>query len=182
MPTFPQGALLLNRGEVEHARHPNERDRASYDARNWEPLFEAGVVELFDGEAEIVPGVRAVKAPGHNADMCIVDRRWRRAGAPAGRRSSGPTSCRPPRTCPTPWVMGYDLYPLTTMENKQRWLPRAAAGRLAVRLRARRRDAAGAAGRRQRAASRRAGRASVPKPSDQPLNHPAASLGSCREP
>jgi hypothetical protein len=28
---------------------------------------------------------------------------------------------------PTAWVMGYDLYPVTTMEQKKYWLPRAAA-------------------------------------------------------
>ena len=27
---------------------------------------------------------------------------------------------------PYPWIMGYDLYPVTTLENKKRWLPRAA--------------------------------------------------------
>jgi hypothetical protein len=27
-----------------------------------------------------------------------------------------------------PWIMGYDLYPLTTLENKKIWLPRAAEG------------------------------------------------------
>jgi glyoxylase-like metal-dependent hydrolase (beta-lactamase superfamily II) len=60
VPTFPKARYFMNRAEVEHARHPNERDRASYDARNWEALFEAGVAELFDGEAEILPGIRAV--------------------------------------------------------------------------------------------------------------------------
>lgn len=25
-----------------------------------------------------------------------------------------------------PWIMGYDLYPMTTLENKKRWLPLAA--------------------------------------------------------
>ena len=29
---------------------------------------------------------------------------------------------------PYPWIMGYDLYPLTTLENKKLWLPQAAAG------------------------------------------------------
>jgi glyoxylase-like metal-dependent hydrolase (beta-lactamase superfamily II) len=28
---------------------------------------------------------------------------------------------------PYPWIMGYDLYPLTTLENKKKWLPRALA-------------------------------------------------------
>ncbi len=27
-----------------------------------------------------------------------------------------------------PWIMGYDLYPLTTLEEKKRWLPRAVEG------------------------------------------------------
>ena len=51
VPTFPNATYWLEAGEVEHARHPNERDRASYDPRNWEPLFAAGVVRLFDGDA-----------------------------------------------------------------------------------------------------------------------------------
>jgi hypothetical protein len=29
---------------------------------------------------------------------------------------------------PYPWIMGYDSFPLTTLENKKVWLPRAAAG------------------------------------------------------
>ena len=123
VPTFPRARYWLERSEVEHARAPNERDRASYDPRNWEPLFEAGVVELFDGEAEPMTGVRAIKAPGHNADMCIVL-------LEGGGNERGvywadlvPTTAH----VPYPWIMGYDLYPLTTLETKKRWLPRAAA-------------------------------------------------------
>jgi glyoxylase-like metal-dependent hydrolase (beta-lactamase superfamily II) len=26
-----------------------------------------------------------------------------------------------------PWIMSFDLYPVTTLENKKKWLPRAAA-------------------------------------------------------
>ena len=145
VPTFPRARYWLNRGEVEHARQPNERDRASYDPRNWEPLFEAGVVELFDQEAEPIPGVRAAKAPGHNADMCIVlidgGEATNDLSIPGQVGGTGPvggvgagTAERAvfwadlvPTTAhvPAPWVMGYDLYPLTTMANKQQWLPRA---------------------------------------------------------
>jgi glyoxylase-like metal-dependent hydrolase (beta-lactamase superfamily II) len=134
-PTFPRARYWLERSEVEHARHPNERDRASYDPRNWEPLFDAGVVELFDQEAEPIPGVRAVKAPGHNADMCIVvidggaggNRAAAAAQPQAGSDRAVYWADLVPTTAhvPAPWVMGYDLYPLTTMANKQLWLPRA---------------------------------------------------------
>ncbi|HET9226657.1 MAG TPA: MBL fold metallo-hydrolase [Thermoanaerobaculia bacterium] len=124
VPTFSNARYWLQRGEVEHARNPNERDRASYDPRNWEPLFEAGVAELFGDEAEPIPGVKAVRTPGHNADMCIV-----LIDGGGGERAVYwadlvPTSAH----VPYPWIMSYDLYPLTTLENKKIWLPRAAEG------------------------------------------------------
>src|SRR4029079_12107140 len=123
VPTFPNARYWLNRGEAEHARNPSERDRASYFPDNWEPLFEAGVVELFDDEAEPMPGVRAVRAPGHNADMCIVLMDGGRGEKGAFWADLVPTTAH----VPYPWIMGYDLYPLTTLESKQRWIPRAGA-------------------------------------------------------
>lgn len=124
VPTFPNARYWIERGEAEHAQAPNPRDRASYDPRNLAPLLEAGVVELFDDQAEPVPGVRAVKAPGHNRDMCVV----LLDGGPDAAREKAifladlvPTRAH----VPTPWVMGYDLYPVTTMENKELWLGRA---------------------------------------------------------
>lgn len=123
VPTFPKARYWLERGEVDHARNPNERDRASYDPRNWEPLFEAGVVELFDDEAAPAAGVRAVKAAGHNRDMCIV----LFEGGPGDQTAVFWADLVPTAShLPYPWIMGYDLYPVTTLENKKRWLPRAA--------------------------------------------------------
>jgi glyoxylase-like metal-dependent hydrolase (beta-lactamase superfamily II) len=123
VPTFPNARYWLERGEVEHAREPSERDRASYFADNWEPLFAAGVVELFDGEAEVIPGVRAVKAGGHNRDMCLVTLDGGDGARGVFWADLVPTTAH----VPLPWRVGYDLYPLTTLENKKRWLPRAAA-------------------------------------------------------
>lgn len=123
VPTFPRARYWLERGEVDHARHPNERDRASYDPRNWEPLFDAGVVELFDDEAAPAAGVRAVKAAGHNRDMCVV----LFEGGPGEQTAVFWADLVPTAShLPYPWIMGYDLYPVTTLENKKRWLPRAA--------------------------------------------------------
>jgi glyoxylase-like metal-dependent hydrolase (beta-lactamase superfamily II) len=126
VPTFPNARYWIDRGELEHAHNPNPRDRASYDPRNWEPLTEAGVVELFDGdtdEGEPVPGIRAAKAPGHNRDMCVV---LLDGGPEPGERGIFLADLVPTRAhVPTPWVMGYDLFPVTTMETKERWLGRA---------------------------------------------------------
>jgi glyoxylase-like metal-dependent hydrolase (beta-lactamase superfamily II) len=124
VPTFPNARYWLQRGEVEHGRDPNERDRASYFPENWEPLIEAGVAELFGDEAEPIPGVRAVRAPGHNADMCIVLLDGGGGSKAVYWADLVPTTAH----VPYPWIMSYDLYPLTTLENKKLWLPRAVEG------------------------------------------------------
>ena len=129
VPTFPKATYWMSRGELEHGRAPSLRDRASYDPRNWEPRFEAASrkeieVELFDDRCEPMPGIAAERASGHNADMCIV----LLDGSPGTEGNKAafwadlvPTAAH----LPYPWVMGYDLYPLETVANKQLWLPRA---------------------------------------------------------
>ena len=124
-PTFPNARYVMSRGEVEHARSPNERDRASYNPRNWEPLFETGVVDPFDGEAEPIPGVRAIEVKGHNANMCIV----RLDGGAEDAQGVFWADLVPTAShVPYPWIMGYDLYPLDTLAHKKEWLPQAFEG------------------------------------------------------
>ncbi len=122
VPTFPKARYWLERGEVVHGNEPNERDRASYFPENWQPLIDAGVAELFEGHAEVAPGVGAVKVPGHNADMCVVELSGGKGIEAIFWADLVPTTAH----VSLPWIMSYDLYPLTTLENKKRWLPRAA--------------------------------------------------------
>ncbi len=123
VPTFPNARYSIERSELEHARAPSERDGASYLPDNWEPLLEAGVVDLFDDECEVVPGVRAVKAPGHNADMCIVTL----DGGGAERAVFWADLVPHAVHVPFSWIMGFDAFPMLTLESKRRWIPRAAA-------------------------------------------------------
>ena len=118
---IPQCALHLQRGEFEHARQPTERDRASYFPENFEPIAASGQWELIDDEREIAPGVELLRAPGHTKEMMIV----RLSG---GGQSAVFLADLVPTTAhiPDPWIMGFDLYPLTTLENKKKWLPEIA--------------------------------------------------------
>jgi glyoxylase-like metal-dependent hydrolase (beta-lactamase superfamily II) len=124
VPTFPRARYWIERSELAVAQLPNARDRASYDPRNWDSLLAAGRVELFDDEASPVPGLRVVKAPGHTAGMCIVLLEGEGDGTAIFWADLVPTTAH----VATPWVMGYDLYPVTTMESKTLWLDRAYRG------------------------------------------------------
>ena len=77
VPTFPNARYIVQRGELEHARHPSERDRASYFPENFEPMAETGQWSLLDGDAESCPASKLIRMPGHNArhDVRAPDRR-----------------------------------------------------------------------------------------------------------
>ncbi|MGH9740115.1 MAG: MBL fold metallo-hydrolase [Candidatus Acidiferrales bacterium] len=118
IPAFPNARYFVQREEFVHAMNPNERDQASYFPENFEPLEAAGVLSLVDGDAKIAPGVEVVVVPGHNANMQCVK-------LTGGGKTAFFFADLVPTTAhlPLPWIMGYDLYPVTTLENKRRWIP-----------------------------------------------------------
>ena len=121
VPTFPNARYLVSRDEYEHAQAPHERDRASYLPENWRPLAESGQLELKPADYEVLPGLRLETVPGHSRTMQCV--RLERGG----RTLYGFADLVPTRAhVPLAWVMGYDLYPVETVEAKRRLLPLAA--------------------------------------------------------
>ena len=124
LPTFPNARYFAHRGEVEHGHLQLERDAISYTSANYDPLIETGQMTLLDtkpGEVtEIVPGISVECYPGHTAQLLAVNI------DSAGRRACYisdllPTSAHLDIT----WVMGYDLFPLTCIEQRKRFYSRA---------------------------------------------------------
>ena len=118
-PTFPRARYFVQRGEYEFATHPNERTAASYFDRNYVPTLESGQLELLEGESEIVDGIGVVLTPGHTPyHQSVVI------------RSAGETAIFLGDVVPThahlplPWIMGYDVEPLVTLESKRGLLKR----------------------------------------------------------
>ncbi|MDQ1560472.1 MAG: hypothetical protein QOD32_3532 [Pyrinomonadaceae bacterium] len=119
--TFPNARYFVSRDEYAHAESPHERDRASYLAENWRPLAESGQLELKDADYEVVPGLRMETVAGHSRTMQCA--RLERGG----RTLFGFADLVPMRAHVAPaWIMGYDLYPVETLEAKRRLLPQAA--------------------------------------------------------
>ena len=120
VPTFPRAQYYLQRGELEHARYPSTRDQASYLPENFEPIAAADQWVLLDADQEIAPGVELIRVPGHTRDMqCVRLCSQGRTAFVFGDLI--PTTAH----LPYAWVMAYDLYPLETVEQKQRLLPEA---------------------------------------------------------
>ncbi|MBI4869289.1 MAG: MBL fold metallo-hydrolase [Candidatus Wallbacteria bacterium] len=123
VPTFPSAAIHVQRANLETACCPNERERASYLAENVEPLAAAGHLVRHEGELELAPGVRLVPAEGHTRGMQAV-----LVSVPGCSPVFYPADLIPTSShLKIPWVMGYDLWPLTVMEEKKRLLARAVA-------------------------------------------------------
>jgi glyoxylase-like metal-dependent hydrolase (beta-lactamase superfamily II) len=122
--TFPNARYFVHRGEVEHGHLQLERDAVSYLSDNYDPLIANGQMTQLDCAAgerrEIVPGVSVEVYPGHTAQMMAVV-----------IESAGKTACYISDLIPTSahldvtWVMGYDLDPLTCIEQRKRFLSRA---------------------------------------------------------
>jgi glyoxylase-like metal-dependent hydrolase (beta-lactamase superfamily II) len=121
VPTFRNARYFVSRAELEHADRPSERDRASYLPQNWAPLRESGQLEAKDDDYEVVPGLRMETHPGHNRSMQC----WRLERD--NKTVFGFADLVPMRAhVRFPWIMGYDLYPVETLEAKKRLLPQAA--------------------------------------------------------
>jgi glyoxylase-like metal-dependent hydrolase (beta-lactamase superfamily II) len=120
VPTFSNARYMVSGAELEHANHPTERDRASYLPDNWQPLKQSGQLETRDGDYEVVPGLRMETHAGHNRSMQC----WRLDHG--NHTVFGFADLVPMRAhIRLPWIMGYDLFPLKTLEAKKKLLPLA---------------------------------------------------------
>ena len=119
---FPNARYVVQRGEMEWATHTNERTAASYFGPNWDAIVQAGRFDLVDGEPELRPGLQLMRTPGHTPYHQSV--KLTSAGETAVFLADvTPTAAH----LPLPWIMGYDVEPLVTLESKRTLLAQAAA-------------------------------------------------------
>ena len=122
-PTFPNARYYIQRAEWEAALHPNERSRAGYDQENLLPLEATGQVEFLDGEQQVTPDIRVLKAPGHTADHASV------VISHGGETAVylGDLVHHAVQLERMAWVCAYDDLPLMSMETKRKIVAEAVA-------------------------------------------------------
>jgi glyoxylase-like metal-dependent hydrolase (beta-lactamase superfamily II) len=119
-PTFPNARYVVQAGEYDYATHTNERTAASYFPHNFAPIAERGLFDFVDGEQVVADGVSLLRTPGHTPyhQGILLESAGERAFYLA---DLVPTTAH----LPLPWIMGYDVEPLVTLETKRRVLRRA---------------------------------------------------------
>jgi glyoxylase-like metal-dependent hydrolase (beta-lactamase superfamily II) len=113
-PTFPRARYLVRGQEWEDAHHANERNRASYISENYDPLERSGQLVLHDKDVEILPGVTMRNLPGHTRGHQGVFFDF-----PESRALYTVDLVPTVAHLPLPYIMGYDLDPLMTLETKR---------------------------------------------------------------
>ncbi len=119
-PTFSRAKHYVQKAHWEHALNPNEKDRAGFKPTDFLPLADAGLVELVDGEADLFENISVKLAHGHTPSLqlpVISD----------GKTTLFCCSDLVPTAVHVKlnYVMAYDLLPVTTIEEKKRFLGRA---------------------------------------------------------
>jgi glyoxylase-like metal-dependent hydrolase (beta-lactamase superfamily II) len=116
VPAFPKARYFIQHGEFEDAARANERTKASYRRDNFTPIAHVNQWEFLCGDTELFPGVTAVVTAGHT--RCHQGVRIESEGQTAFFLGDLiPTVSH----LPLPYIMGYDLYPIQTLETK-RWI------------------------------------------------------------
>lgn len=122
LPAFKNAKYWSNKDHWEWAIHPNEREKASFLKENILPIQESGqlnFIDIKDGE-EWIRDIRIRFVNGHTEAMMLPQINYK-----------GKTILYAADLLPSmhhislPWIMGYDMRPLDTLNEKKKLLSEA---------------------------------------------------------
>jgi glyoxylase-like metal-dependent hydrolase (beta-lactamase superfamily II) len=123
-PTFGQARTWVQEQHWNWAHNPTERDRASFRPEDFAALAATGRLELVDGVQEILPGVQVRPIHGHTPGQQMVEFHTGE-GVVVYCADLIPFASQ----VHAPWIMGFDLNPLLTLNEKKEFLSRAVEDR-----------------------------------------------------
>lgn len=119
--SFPGATYHLQRRNWVWAHHASDKDAGSFRVQTYEALERSGRLHLLEGSTELCAGVDLFVSEGHTVGLQLVK-------VSDGDKTLVFCGDLIPTTAhlKTAWVMAYDLYPLTTIEEKRMLLAAAA--------------------------------------------------------
>lgn len=117
---FPNAEYHVNRRHWETATHPNAREKASFFDENIEPIRRSGRLNLVDDYHTFEENLTTIPMDGHTIgqQLPVI-----KSGSKIIVYAADllPTFAH----LPLPWVMGYDMAPVQTLEEKEKFLNEA---------------------------------------------------------
>lgn len=128
VPAFANATYWSNKRHWDWAVHPNAREKASFLKENFLPILESGQLKFVDGPAEfttvatpvIAPGLSLLYVHGHTSSMMLPVIKYKEKTV-VYMADLLPSAGH----IPLPYVMAYDMFPLTTMNEKEAFLKTA---------------------------------------------------------
>lgn len=118
IPTFPNAKYYVQKKHFEWALNPTDRDRGSFIQNRFMPLHNEGLLNFIDGEVQFDDEIEFLTINGHTSFQQMIK---------VHDSSNTVLFCGDlfPFTShiPIPYVMGYDLQPLITVQEKKKILP-----------------------------------------------------------
>jgi glyoxylase-like metal-dependent hydrolase (beta-lactamase superfamily II) len=116
-PAFPNAIYYVQKQNFDWARNSSDRDKGSYIKENFLPLYEEGILNFIIGNAKFDDEIEMVVINGHTFGQQMV------------KISDGTNTflfCADLMPfvshIPLPYIMGYDLQSLVTLEEKKKYL------------------------------------------------------------
>ena len=121
VPSFKNATYWSNERHWKWATEPNEREQASFLKDNIIPIQQSGRLKFIETDAGGLPaGITIRQAFGHTDAMMLPQVTYK------GRTVVFMADLLPSAAhMPLPYVMGYDMFPLTTLTEKKAFLTEA---------------------------------------------------------
>ncbi len=116
---FDNAVYYLQKKQFEWGQNPSDRDKASFFPENYNPIKEKGHLNLLEGEYKFDDYITFLPVNGHTPAMQVVT-----------VKDDITTLLYTADLFPTTthlhpaYIMGYDLFPLTTLDEKKKYLPK----------------------------------------------------------
>ena len=121
VPSFPNARYVLQARELRAARAALAEGDDGYIAADFEPLIDAGVLDLLDTDADVAPGISVRWVGGHCPGLQVVYIDGGEAGRAVYLSDLVPTGAQ----LALPNVFSFDLDHAQLMESKRRVLAEA---------------------------------------------------------
>jgi glyoxylase-like metal-dependent hydrolase (beta-lactamase superfamily II) len=117
VPAYPNAKYHIQKKHFEWALNPTDRDKGSFIRNRFIPLYEEGLLQLVDGDLQFDDEIEFITINGHTMNQQMIK---------VHDSSNTLLYCGDLfpfiSHIPIPYVMGYDLQPLVTVQEKKKIL------------------------------------------------------------